>query len=103
MNWPMAKIHGQDSFLLETRAVRLAVTKTGAMLAPVTFFPQQAAPIQPYAVAPWAQEAVPADTPAMLRALRGDWFCSAFGENSQTHAGRKLPPHGESANLDWHP
>jgi hypothetical protein len=37
----------------------------------------------------------------MLAALRGDWFCSAFGENAAPYAGRQLPPHGETANRDW--
>ncbi len=96
-----ATIHGQDSFLLQTRDVELVVTRTGAMLGPVTFFPKSEAPIRPYAVAPWAEETLDPDTPPMLRALRGDWFCSAFGENSELYAGERLPPHGETANLDW--
>jgi hypothetical protein len=37
----------------------------------------------------------------MIAGLRGDWFCSAFGENSEPYAGRRLPPHGETANLTW--
>jgi hypothetical protein len=38
MSWPMARIHGQESFLLTTPSVELAVTATGAMLGPVSFF-----------------------------------------------------------------
>ncbi|MBL8270756.1 hypothetical protein [Steroidobacter sp.] len=98
---PTVRIQGQDSFLLRTRDVELAVTRTGGMLGPVTFFPRDEQPIRPYAVAPWAEESVPADVPPMLRALRGDWFCSAFGENGEPHAGQRLPPHGETANRDW--
>lgn len=71
------------------------------MLGPVTFFPGSSCPIQPYAIAPWAKEALPEDTSTMLAALRGDWFCSAFGENADAHAGRHLPPHGETANGSW--
>src|SRR5262245_720783 len=97
----MARIHGQASFLLKTRTVELAVTATGGMLGPVTFFPQDPAPIKPYAVAPWAEESIPQDIPPMLRALRGDWFCSAFGGNEEPHAGQQLPPHGETANCEW--
>lgn len=97
-----AKVQGQHSFLLGTRDVELAVTRTGAMLGPVTFFPKDAEPIRPYAVAPWAEETLPADVPPMLRALRGDWFCSAFGENGEPHRGQRLPPHGETANREWH-
>lgn len=95
------KIHGQESFLLQTRDVELAVTRTGGMLGPVTFFPKAETPIRPYAVAPWAEETLGDGIPPMLRALRGDWFCSAFGENSELYAGQRLPPHGETANRDW--
>ncbi len=98
---PTTKLHGQESFLLKMRGVEVAVTRTGGMLGPVTFFPEYDNPIRPYAVAPWAEEPLEPDTPPMLRALRGDWFCSAFGENSEPHAGRRLPPHGETANNDW--
>ena len=71
------------------------------MLGPVRFFPQDPLPIQPYAIAPWAEEPLPLGTSPMLSALRGDWFCSAFGENAEPHRGRQLPPHGESANCRW--
>lgn len=98
---PTVKIRGQESFLLRTRDVELAVTRTGGMLGPVTFFPKEENPIRPYAVAPWAEESLPPDVPPMLRALRGDWFCSAFGENGEAHEGQRLPPHGETANRDW--
>jgi hypothetical protein len=100
-NWPMARILGQQSFLLETPMVELAVTMTGAMVGPVTFFPRDPVPIRPYAVAPWAEEALPGELPPMLAALRGDWFCSAFGGNAEPHSGRQLPPHGETANRRW--
>lgn len=102
MRLPTVLIQGQESFLLKTRTVELAVTKTGGMLGPVTFFPQNSIPIRPYAVAPWAEEFLPSGTPPMIAALRGDWFCSAFGENTDLPKGKALPPHGETANRDWH-
>lgn len=100
--WPTAKIRGQESFTLRTPAVELAMTTVGCMLGPVTFFPRDAVPISPYAVAPWAEESLCPAIPQVLAGLRGDWFCSAFGENDEPYAGRKLPPHGETANLKWH-
>jgi hypothetical protein len=103
VDWCLAQIHGQDSFRLKSRTVELAITATGGMLGPVTFFPEEPDPIRPYAIAPWAEEPLPPDTPAMLWALRGDWFCSAFGENAEMHDGRQLPPHGETANCRWQP
>jgi hypothetical protein len=99
--WSTAQIQGQESFLLKARSVELALTKRGGMLAPATFFPEHSAPIRPYAIAPWAEEPTPLSTPPMIEALRGDWFCSAFGENSEPHEGCQLPPHGETANRDW--
>src|SRR5690349_11454498 len=98
----IARIHGQQSFLLRTCLVELALTEKGGHMAPVTFFPEAATPIKPYAVAPWAQEALPPDTPAVLAILRGDWFCSAFGANDEPYASRRLPLHGETANGLWH-
>ena len=99
--WKTARIYGQESFLLKARSVEAAVTVMGGMLGPVTFYPQDRAPIQPYAVAPWAEEKLPLEMPPMIAALRGDWFCSAFGENVEKFADRTLPPHGETANGHW--
>jgi hypothetical protein len=96
------RIRGQDSFLLQTDTVKLALTAAGGMLGPVTYFADEAEPIEPYAIAPWAEEPLPVGTPSMIASLRGDWFCSAFGENRNGHAGKRLPPHGEMANALWH-
>jgi hypothetical protein len=98
---PSAVISGQPSFIIENNLVRAAITERGGMLGPVVFFPDSTDPVLPYALAPWAEEPLPADTPAMLAALRGDFFCSAFGENREQWRDRKLPPHGETANEVW--
>jgi hypothetical protein len=87
--------------VLQSNAVKLAITKAGGMLGPVTFFLDSSRPIEPYAIAPWAEEALAPDIPTIIAALRGDWFCSAFGENVEPHAGHHLPPHGETANGSW--
>lgn len=97
-----AQLHGQRSFVLRNRWVELALTEVGGHLGPVTFFPEDAIPIRPYAIAPWSEEALSPDTPPVLAVLRGDWFCSAFGMNLESHAGRQLPLHGETANGRWH-
>src|ERR1700722_19051619 len=96
-----ARIRGQDSFLLNSSVVKLAITCAGGMLGPVTFFPHDSRPIEPYAIAPWAEEELPTETSTMITALRGDWFCSAFGENIEPWSGQHLPPHGETANGTW--
>ena len=101
--WPSARIQGQESFLLESSLVELALTRRGGLLAPVTFFPGDEQPIRPYAIAPWAEEALPPATPPVIAGLRGDWFCSTFGANAEAYQGRHLPLHGETANGDWQP
>lgn len=100
-NWPTEGVYGQESMLLSTAAVKLALTLKCGMLGPVTFFPKDAVPIQPYAIAPWGEENLAPGTQPMIAALRGDWFCCAFGENAELHRQRQFPPHGETANRDW--
>lgn len=95
------RIGGQGSFALRADGIELFVTVTGGMLAPVKFFSNESTSVEPYAIAPWAEESLPPNTPDMLVALRGDWFCSAFGENAQPYRDRRLPPHGETANGKW--
>lgn len=97
----LTRIRGQDSYLLRSRAVSLAITVNGAHLAPVTFFPDELFPISPYAIAPWAEEPLPSGTPSVIASLRGDWFCSAFGANAEPDVPRRLPLHGETANAAW--
>jgi hypothetical protein len=94
-----AHVEGQPSFLLAAPGVRLAITRFGAMLGPVTFFANDRAPIRPYAVAPWAEERAGASP--FLHALRGDFMCSAFGDNVEPCEGRIIPPHGDTVNGDW--
>jgi len=98
-----ANVFGRRSFLMKTQCVEIALTVTGGHLAPVIFFPQEAHPIQPYAIAPWWSEPLDPAIPPLLATLRGDFFCSAFGSaNAGQSAGRMLPPHGETANGMWH-
>jgi hypothetical protein len=82
--------------------VELAITRFGAMLGPVTFHADSDRPIRPYAIAPWADTPHEAkSTPPILQALRGDFVCSAFGDNVEPWDGRPLPPHGDTANNHW--
>jgi hypothetical protein len=54
-------------------------------------------------VAPWAEEPAARDPklPAILRVLRGDFFCAPFGANATPHRGEQHPVHGETANARW--
>lgn len=93
-------IHSQRSWVIGTPQVELAVTETGAMMAPVTFFRDTAAPLQPYHVSPWQDEGLKLDVPVLV-ALRGDWFCMPFGGNADAFNGETHPPHGEVAGGKW--
>ncbi|QYM78058.1 hypothetical protein K0B96_12145 [Horticoccus luteus] len=92
---------GQRCWRLQNGTVDAWLTERGGQLAPVTFQLGNGKAVQPFAIAPWAEEKVAADTPQMLRVLRGDFFCAPFGGNETPWRGEKFPPHGEPANDVW--
>ncbi len=94
-------IANQESYRLATDDVEAYITRRSAMLGPVTFHRSGAGSIQPYAVAPWNYESTSPETPTVVRILRGDFFCSAFGGNDEAVEGVKLPVHGDSLEVDW--
>jgi len=96
----MRIIRGQPSWRIASDRVEAFVTQLGGQLAPVTF-DRQGRKIAPYSVAPWAEEKLEPGTPAILRALRGDFFCLPFGGNATAFRGEKHPMHGETANGKW--
>lgn len=77
------------------------ITRTGGMMAPATFRLRAGRSVRPFAIAPWAKEKIPPDSPPLLHALRGDFFCAPFGGNGTPWRGERHPPHGESANSGW--
>ena len=91
-------IHGQASWELQSDTVELAITRTGGMIAPTSFFAGSERPVQPYYVAPWAEEGLSIDVPVLVP-LRGDFFCMPFGANADT-AGR-YTVHGQTATEIW--
>ena len=97
---PVESVQGVDSWLLASRHVDAALTQIGGHLGPVTF-KLAGKKVQPYSVAPWAQEPLDPATPSCLRVLRGDFFCAPFGGNALAYNQEKHPVHGESANGLW--
>lgn len=90
----MVKIHGADSFHLESPEVSLQITQLGGHVAPVEFhLPSRS--VSPYALAPWQPDELSGDLPVLLKNLRGDFFCLPFGPQTEG------PPHGETANALW--
>jgi len=96
----MKMILGQPSWRIASDRVEAFVTELGGQLAPVTF-DRQGRKIAPYSVAPWAEEKLDRNMPAILQALRGDFFCLPFGGNATPYRGEKHPMHGETANAKW--
>ncbi len=91
---------GQPSWRFASDKVEAAITRLGGHLGPVRFHLPHGT-IEPFSVAPWAEEKLPAGTPPLLRALRGDFFCAPFGGNETPYRGEIHPPHGESAHSPW--
>jgi len=91
---------GQPSWRIQSGHVEAFVTQMGAFLAPVRFRLGRRT-VQPYAVAPWAEEKVAGSLGGMLRGLRGDFLCLPFGGNSTPYRGEKHPPHGETSRGIW--
>jgi hypothetical protein len=96
----MKTIHGQPSWHIASDRVDAHVSQLGGQIAPV-IFDRKGRKIAPYSIAPWAEEKVAKETPAMIRALRGDFFCLPFGGNDTRYRGESHPPHGETANAKW--
>lgn len=93
--------HAQPCAVLASKQVEVAVTRLGGHMAPVTFFRDTAAPVQPYYVSPWQDEKATKIPAPVMVPLRGDFFCMPFGGNSDEVAGEKHPPHGEVAGSAW--
>jgi hypothetical protein len=94
------------------------VQSLGAMLGPVRFRLPDGRVVQPFQVAPWADDAGADALPGILRRLRGEWPCVPFGlerdmdlsgdwadlPRAATDGGPDGgPAHGHGSNADWTP
>ena len=93
-------IHGQPSWRLASSSVEAFVTELGGHLGPITF-DRKGRKLQPYSVAPWAEEETDPSLPSIIKALRGDFFCLPFGGNATPFGRERHPIHGETANARW--
>jgi hypothetical protein len=91
---------GQPSWKLSSKEIEAYITRIGGQIAPV-IFDRNNRKISPYSIAPWAKEKLPPNTPNIIRALRGDFFCMPFGSNSTPYQREKHPLHGQPANDPW--
>jgi hypothetical protein len=86
-------------FPLRSDLVSLSITETGGQLSDVTFTLEGGRRVSPMHVAPWANEQLPADTPPIIRVLRGDFFCAPFGASDMIS---DMPfVHGLPASGTW--
>ncbi len=95
-------VRGAASWRFANDVVDACLTRDGGHLAPVTFSTSRG-PVQPFAIAPWAGRRLERGTPAVLKALRGDFFCLPFGGNDRPWRGERHPAHGETATRRWKP
>ena len=93
-------VFGQPSWRLASAQVEAFVTEMGGHLGPITF-DRKSRKLQPYSVAPWAEERTDPSLIPILKALRGDFFCLPFGGNATPFGREKHPVHGETANARW--
>jgi len=93
-------VAGQPSWKISSDRVEAWLTETGGHLGPISF-DLHGRTIQPYNLAPWAEEPFDPELPPILRVLRGDFFCMPFGGNSTPFSGEHHPAHGDTANSRW--
>ncbi|HWA10662.1 MAG TPA: hypothetical protein VG838_14555 [Opitutaceae bacterium] len=93
-------VRGQPSWTLASDRIRAHLTRLGGQLGPVEFRLGRKK-VAPFSVAPWVEEKLAPDTPGLLRALRGDFFCAPFGANPTPWRGERHLTHGEAANAPW--
>jgi len=96
----MKTVLGQPSWRIASGGTEAFITEAGGHLGPVRMRLGERT-VEPFSVAPWAEETIGQPEHQMLRSLRGDFFCLPFGGNETAYEGEIHPPHGDSANLDW--
>jgi hypothetical protein len=96
----LIKTLGEPSWPLKCKGVQAFVTRSGGHIAPIRFRLGSRV-VAPMHVAPWHGEKLGRNTPPIIRALRGDFFCMPFGANASAFGREAHPVHGETANADW--
>jgi len=94
----LKKIQGQPSWTFRTSEVEAAVTRQGGHLAPVRFRIGKDRWVEPFEVAPWAEEKLAPGTPELMKAMRGDFLAVPHltGERSTRLTARRATRYGRS-------
>jgi hypothetical protein len=93
-------IYGEPSWQISSEMVEATVSVNGGMMAPVRFSLPDGRKVDPYYISPWWDEPRDAIEPAVLRPLRGDFFCLPFG-GANDRGEEHHEPHGESSYAPW--
>jgi hypothetical protein len=96
----IATVRGQPSWRFQSDKVSACLSVLGGHLGPVSF-KLKSREVEPFALAPWAEEDGAERIIPILRVLRGDFFCMPFGGNATPWRGERHPVHGETANRRW--
>lgn len=91
---------GRKVWKISNGETELALTVKGGQMAPVRFFSDTDAPVEPYYISPWQEETETVEGPGVLLPLRGDFFCMPFGGDN-SYKGEVHPPHGEVCEQNW--
>lgn len=101
-----------ETYTLEWKHGRLEVQTLAGMIGPVFFKLKNGKEVQPFHIAPWAEEPDSKNLDPILKRLRGEWPCVPFGaarKIDKLHGGWEQckwetsedMPHGPSSNLEW--
>jgi hypothetical protein len=91
--------YGHPSYTMENEKASVFISVQGGHL--TALFDAGSKKINPFFIAPWWEEAPLKDTDAVLKVLRGDFFCFPFGGNEKPYQGKSYPAHGQTANDNW--
>jgi hypothetical protein len=88
----------QPSWVMQSNAVRMAVTQVAGHMAPVHFGLDAAAAVQPFHISPWQCEETDYLNGRSEKCLRGDFFCLPFGKADPEDG---TPGHGRTPSAPW--
>lgn len=88
----------QLSWVMESDAVRMAVTQLAGHMAPVEFGLGSGASVQPFHISPWQCEETAYLDGRSEKCLRGDFFCLPFGTADPEDG---TPKHGKTPSAPW--
>jgi len=97
----LTRVDGQPSWKIPGKGSAAWLTQLGGHLAPVEVTLKGKRVRMPLAMNAWSRDRLPNSIPAIVKVIRGDFFCLPFGLNLKPWRNEMHPVHGEPANLPW--